>query len=162
MAGCFQPLYGNRSPTGAPAVREMLSGVEIQEIRAAANSSEARLAVQIQNDLRFNFTGGGAPARPTHRLILQMAGTRATVATTNVTGLPINENFILNATYSVVELATGRAVLTGRATTTVSYDPAGAQRYARITGMLDAERRAAKVISDNVTTRVAAYFVSGS
>ena len=53
-------------------------------------------------------------------------------------------------------------MLTGRATTTVSYDPSGTQRYARITGMQDAERRAAKVIADNVTTRLSSYFVSGS
>jgi LPS-assembly lipoprotein len=44
----------------------------------------------------------------------------------------------------------------------VTYDPAGTQRFARISGMLDAERRAAKVISENVTTRLASYFVSGS
>ena len=53
-------------------------------------------------------------------------------------------------------------MLTGRATTVVSYDPAGSQRYARISGMQDAERRAAKTISDDITTRMAAYFVSGT
>ena len=37
----------------------------------------------------------------------------------------------------------------------------GQQRFARVSGMHDAERRAAKVISDNITTRLAAFFVSG-
>ncbi|MCC6889559.1 MAG: hypothetical protein IT536_13580, partial [Hyphomicrobiales bacterium] len=80
----------------------------------------------------------------------------------NLTGLPFIENFTLNATYTLVDLATNKPVVTGRATTTVSYDPSGTQRFARISGMHDAERRAAKVIADNVTARLSSYFVSGS
>ena len=87
------------------------------------------MAVPIQNDLRFNFTGGGAAGPPTHRLLLQISGSRAVVSATNVTGLPFIENFTLNATYSLVEIATNKPVVQGRATTTVSYDPAGTQRY---------------------------------
>jgi LPS-assembly lipoprotein len=162
VAGCFQPLYGDRSVSGSPDLRAALSGVQVVEIRAAANTPEARMAVPLQNDLRFNFTGGGESGAPTHRLLMQITGNRAVVSATNVTGLPFIENFTLNATYSLVEIATNKPVVTGRATTTVSYDPAGTQRYARITGMQDAERRAAKVIADNVTTRLSSYFVSGS
>ena len=162
VAGCFQPLYGDRSISGEPRLREALSSVQVMEIKAAANTPEARMAVPLQNDLRFNFTGGGGGGPPTHRLLIQISGSRAVVSATNVTGLPFIENFTLNATYSLVEIATNKPVVTGRATTTVSYDPAGTQRYARITGMQDAERRAAKVIADNVTTRLSSYFVSGS
>lgn len=162
LAGCFQPLYGDRTVSGGSDLRTALSGVEVAEIRAAANTPEARMAVPIQNDLRFNFTGGSGAGRATHRLVIQMAGSRAVVSATNVTGLPFIENFTLAATYSLIDLATKKPVLTGRATTTVSYDPSGTQRFARITGMQDAERRAAKVITDNVTTRLSSYFVSGS
>jgi LPS-assembly lipoprotein len=162
VAGCFQPLYGDRSVSGGPKLREALSGVQVTEIRAAADTPEARMAVPIQNELRFAFTGGSGAGAPTHRLVLQIVGNRAVVSATNVSGLPVLENFTLNATYSLVEIATNKPVLTGRATTTVSYDPSGTQRYARITGMQDAERRAAKVIADNVTTRLSSYFVSGS
>ena len=162
VAGCFQPLYGDRSVSGGSKLREALSGVQVVEIRAAADTPEARMAVPIQNELRFNFTGGGGAGAPTHRLVMQIVGNRAVVSATNVTGLPFIENFTLNASYSLVEIATNKPVLTGRAVTTVSYDPSGTQRYARITGMQDAERRAAKVISDNVTTRLSSYFVSGS
>jgi len=161
MAGCFQPLYGDRSASGGPKLREALSGVEVLQIPAVPNTPEARMAVPLQNDLRFSFTGGGDAGPPTHRLAIQMSGSRAVVSATNVTGLPFIENFTLNASYSLVEIATKKTVLTGRATTTVSYDPTGTQRYARIAGMQDAERRAAKVIADNVTSRLSSYFVSG-
>jgi len=161
VAGCFQPLYGEHSVTGTPRLRESLSAVDVLQIPAAPNMPEARMAVPLQNDLRFAFTGGGAAAPPTHRLAIQMSGSRQVVSATNVSGLPFIENFTLNATYSLVEIATKKTVLTGRATTTVSYDPSGTQRFARISGMQDAERRAAKVISDNVTARLSSYFVSG-
>jgi LPS-assembly lipoprotein len=76
--------------------------------------------------------------------------------------LPTNEIYSLSATYSLAEIATKKVVVTGRATNSASYDTAGQQRFARIRGMQDAESRAAKVISDNITTRLASYFVSGS
>jgi LPS-assembly lipoprotein len=162
LGGCFQPLYGEHSVSGSPKLREALSGVEVVEIRAAANTPEARMAVPIQNELRFSFTGGGSQGHPTHRLLVQISGNRTVVSATNVTGLPFIENFTLRATYSLVDLTTKKPVVTGRATTTVSYDPSGTQRYARLSGMQDAERRAAKVIAENITTRLSSYFVSGS
>src|SRR5438552_3902425 len=74
--GCFQPLYGERSLTGAPALRDALSGVDVMQISAPDGSYEARLAVQIRNELLFSFTGGGPPLPQTHRLKIQMAGSR--------------------------------------------------------------------------------------
>lgn len=161
LGGCFQPLYGDRTLAGGPQLRDALSAVEVTEIRAAADTPEARMAVPLQNELRFNLTGGSGSAAPTHRLIVQISGNRTVVSATNVTGLPFIENFTLRATYSLVEIATNKTVVTGRATTTVSYDPSGTQRFARLSGMQDAERRAAKVIADNVTSRLSSYFVNG-
>src|SRR5215217_9642065 len=122
VAGCFQPLYGERSPAGAPALREAFSAIEVLDVDAPANSSEARLAVQIKNDLIFNFTGGGSPYPPTHRLKIQLAGGRSIVSIDRGTTLPNVENYALNATYSLIEIATGRGVVGGTATTSVSYD----------------------------------------
>ena len=161
-AGCFQPLYGEAGPTpGRPALRDALASVEVQQIDAPANSAEARLAVQIRNELLFNFTGGGSPGSPTHRLIVKITGNRSVIIADQTTRLPSVENYGLNTTYTLTDLATNKVVVTGRASTTVAYDTLGQQRFARIAGMHDAERRAAKVISDNITSRLASYFVSG-
>ena len=143
-------------------MRTALSGVQVSRIDAPANSSEARLAVQVQNELKFKFTGGGAPPAPTYRLTVQLSGSRTTVTASNVSGLPILENYVLNASFTLTEVSSNKAVMTGRAATTVGYDPSGTQRFARIGGMLDAERRAAQVISDNISTRLASFFASGS
>ena len=40
--------------------------------------------------------------------------------------------------------------------------PGQQQRFARVRARLDAENRAAKVIAENVRTRVASYFVAGT
>jgi LPS-assembly lipoprotein len=163
LGGCFQPLYGTGpEPGGRPAVRDALSAIDIAQIDAAANTSEAPLAVQIRNDLIFNFTGGGYPAPSTHKLKVQINGNRAVVAIDRATALPNIETYTLKTSYSLTEIATGKVVVTGNASTAVSYDTLGQQRFARLSGMHDAERRAAKVISDNITTRLASYFVSGS
>ena len=161
LGGCFQPLYGTSTETGR-GVRDSLSAVEVEQIPAAANTSEAPLAVQIRNDLLFNFTGGGYPSPPTHRLKVVINGNRAVVNIDRATALPTVETYTLRSSYSLTEIATGKVVVSGNASTPVSYDTMGQQRFARLSGMHDAERRAAKVISDNITTRLASYFVSGS
>jgi LPS-assembly lipoprotein len=162
LGGCFQPLYGTVGENGRPAVRDALSAIDVQQIDAAANTSEARLAVQIRNDLQFNFTGGGYAAPSTHKLKVQIFGNRAVVQIDQSTALPTVETYTLRTSYSLTELATGKVVVTGNASTAVSYDTLGQQRFARLSGMHDAERRAAKVLSDNITTRLASYFISGS
>ena len=160
-AGCFQPLYGEGSATGRPGIRDALSAIDVKQIEAAANTSEARLAVQIRNELLFNFTGGGNPQSPSHELTVKITGGRSAVTIDPTTKLPTVELYSLSTTYTLAEIATKKVVVTGRATTNVSSDTLGAQRFARLSGMHDAERRAAKVISDNITTRLAAYFVNG-
>jgi LPS-assembly lipoprotein len=143
-------------------LREALSAIDVAQIDAPANSSEARLAVQIRNELLFGFTGGGSAQSPTHKLIVKISGGRSVVSVDRQSALPNLENYTLTATYTLTEVTTGKPVVTGRASTTVAYDTLGQQRFARISGMHDAEQRAAKVISDNITTRLASYFVAGS
>jgi LPS-assembly lipoprotein len=161
-AGCFQPLYGGGTTVGGTGVRAALSAIEIEPIPAPDGSSEARLAVQIRNELLFNFTGGGALSSPTHVLKVQIAGTPTVVGIDRTTTQPTIENYRLTATYILTEIATKAPVVRGTAVTTVSFDPAGTQRFARLSGAHDAERRAAKVVSEHITTRLASYFISGS
>jgi LPS-assembly lipoprotein len=161
LGGCFQPLYGERSAAGGPALRQALSGVLVEQIPASANAVTARLAVQIRNDLLFNFTGGGHSGPSTHRLKIQISGSSQVLAQERSTGIPSIQNYNLRATYSLFEIATGKNVINGDAVTTVSNNPAGTQRFATIAGMQDAESRAAKDLSEAITTRLASYFVSG-
>jgi LPS-assembly lipoprotein len=163
-AGCFQPLYGESTAPDRPGLRDKLSAIDIKQIDAPANTAESRLAVQIRNDLLFNFTGGGSPQSPTHELIVKITGGlggRTIIAVDTTTKLPTIESYTLSTTYVLTEIASKKVVVTGRASTSVSYDTLGTQRFARVSAMKDAERQAAKVLSDNITTRMASYLVSG-
>lgn len=161
--GCFQPLYGERSLTGGPVLRDQLSAVDVLQIEAPKGTDEARLAVEIRNALLFDFTGGGSPASPTHVLKIAMSSTRAAIIVDVNTSRPDIENYGINATYSLTEIATKKVVVTGQTFARVSYDiPGQQQRFARIRGLRDAESRAAKVIADNIMQRLASYFVAGT
>jgi LPS-assembly lipoprotein len=161
--GCFQPLYGEQSPTGGPILRDQLSAVDVQQIQAPKGTDEARIAVEIRNALLYDFTGGGYAAPPTHRLKIAMTSTRASIIVDRNTSRPDVENYGINATYTLTEIATGKVVVTGTTFSRVSYDiPGQEQRFARVRGLLDAELRAAKVIADNIRSRLASYFIAGT
>ena len=162
-AGCFQPLYGDRSFTGGPILRDQLSAVDVLQIEAPKGTNESRIAVEIRNALLFDLTGGEEPVPPTHRLKIAMSSTRASVIVDIQTSRPDIENYGLNATYVMTEIATGKIVVTGQTFARVSYDiPGQQQRFARVRGLRDAESRAAKVIADNIKARLASYFVAGT
>jgi LPS-assembly lipoprotein len=161
--GCFQPLYGDQSPTGGPILRDQLSAVDVMQIQAPKGTDEARIAVEIRNALLYDFTGGGYAAPPTHRLKIAIASSRASIIVDVHTSRPDVENYGLTATYSLTEIGTGRVVVTGQTFARVSYDiPGQEQRFARVRGLRDAELRAAKVVADNIRSRLASYFIAGT
>jgi LPS-assembly lipoprotein len=162
-AGCFQPLYGEHSLTNAPAIGPALAGVDVSQIAAPSGSSEARVAVEVRNQLLFDLTGGAAPPAPTHRLAIKMSSNRLSVIVDITSGRPDVEDYGLNVNYTLTEIKTGKPVITGNTFARVSYDiPGQAQRFARARGLRDAENRAAKLIADNVKARLASFFVAGS
>src|SRR5882757_2798275 len=115
-AGCFQPLYGEGTTApGGPALRDALKSIDVKQIDAVPNTAEARLAVQLRNDLLFNFTGGGSSTSPTHELIVKISGASTAVTIDRDTKLPTTELYSLRTTYTLAEIATKKVVVTGRA-----------------------------------------------
>jgi LPS-assembly lipoprotein len=162
-AGCFQPLYATRSVSGGAPLGTALAQVQIERIDAANGSPEARLAVEIQNQLDFELTGGGGLISPTHRLKVRMGTNRQSIITDVTTGRVLSEITGIDAHFTLTELATDKVVLNGRTFSRVSSDyPGQQQRFARQRARLDAEDRAAKVIAENIRTRLASFFVAGS
>jgi len=161
-AGCFQPLYGEGTTTVVGGnLRDALKSIDVKQIDAVPNSAEAKLAVQIRNELLFSFTGGGYSTPPTHELIVKISGANTAVTIDRDTKLPTTEVYSLRTTYTLVDIATKKVVVTGRAVAGVSYDDVNQQRFARLIAANDAERRAARVISENITQRLSSYFISG-
>jgi len=163
-AGCFQPLYGDHSVAASGSnISAAMAGVDVMQIPAANGTPEARLAVALRNDLLFDLNGGTAPSVPTHQLRITLASQRLSVIVDVTTARPDNEIYGLNASYSLVDLRTGKVVLTDNTFSRVSYDiPGQQQRFARARGLRDAETRATRVIAENIRNRLASYFTAGT
>jgi LPS-assembly lipoprotein len=163
LAGCFQPLYGDHSIGGGPSIKAALGSVDVAQIPAPNGTPESRIAVDIHNALLFSLNGGSNPTLPAYRLNIQMASTRLSVIVDLTSARPDLENYGLNASYSLVDLKTGKTVITDQTFARVSYDiPGQEQRFARARGLRDAENRAGQVIAEAIKTRLASYFVAGT
>src|SRR4051794_31396656 len=162
-AGCFQPLYGDKAVVPTAGLDGRLTGVDVQPIVTPNGTPIARIGVNVRNELIYGLTGGGYPTSPTHRLVIALSSTNQQLIVDINTARPEIQNLGVDASYSLVDLATGKTVVTGQTFSRVSYDvPGQQQRFAGARGRRDAEDRAAKVIVDNIKSRLASYFVAGT
>lgn len=162
-AGCFQPLYGDRTVAGGTPLVGKLAGVEVARIDAPQGSRLARVGSEVRNELIFNLTGGSGAGTTTHQLVVTLTSRQLQVIVDVTTARPDVQNYGIDATYTLTEVATGKTVVSGQTFSRVSFDiPGQQQRFAGARGMRDAENRAAKVIAENIRSRLASYFVAGT
>jgi LPS-assembly lipoprotein len=161
-AGCFQPMYAAHTD-GTPALREKLMGVDLPPIDKPNGSRDARLGVEIRNALAFKLYGGAVGMPPTHKLVIRFTTTRSSLILDPVTALPSIENYGIDAQYNLVEIVSGKSMMTGSTFSRVSYDiPGQLQRFSRQRAFRDAEDRACAEIAENIQTRLASFFTAGS
>src|SRR4051794_21934460 len=160
--GCFQPMYAEHGD-GTPALREKLMGVELPPVDKPNASRDARLGVEIRNALAFKLYGSAIGMPPTHRLVLRFNTGRSSLMVNPATALPSSENYGIDAQFNLIEIASNKSVMTGTTFSRVSYDSPGSyQRFARSRAFRDAEDRAAQEIADNIQTRLASFFSTGT
>ena len=163
LAGCFEPMYAQKTLTGGPALQHRFASVGIFPIAASTGTSSARVAVEVQNLLAYDFTGGGSPVGKSYALKITLTSQVPQVIVDITTARPDMQQYGLNASYSLTEVATGKVVVTSTTFARVSFDnPGQQQRFANARGQRDAETRAAKTIAENIKARLASYFVAGT
>ncbi|QPF84949.1 hypothetical protein IC762_01010 [Bradyrhizobium genosp. L] len=161
-AGCFQPMYAEHTD-GTPGLRDKLMGVEVPPVEKANASREARVGVEVRNALAFKLYGNATGMAPTHKLVLKFNTSRSSLMVDQSTGLPTSENYGIDAQFNLIEIASNKSVMTGTTFSRVSYDmPGSYQRFARSRAFRDAEDRAAQEIADNIQTRLASFFATGT
>ena len=161
-AGCFHPMYAEHTD-GTPDLREKLMGVEIPPVDKPNGSREARIGVEIRNALAFKLYGNATGLPPTYRLVLRFATTRSSLMIDPNTALPTSENYGIDAQFNLVDIATNKSVMTGTTFSRVTYDmPGSYQRFSRSRAYRDAEDRAAQEIAENIGTRLASFFSTGT
>ena len=163
VAGCFQPLYGRNPSVGDESVGDKLAAVAIPPIPVRQGTPQARVAVALRNALQFDLNGGAGATSPTHQLKITVNPTDITVMIDPVSGRPTEEIGGVTVTYQLVEIETGKVVVSDGTSANVGYDiPGPQQRFAKQRAQLDAQDRAAKVAAEAIRNRLASYFVAGT
>jgi LPS-assembly lipoprotein len=163
LAGCFEPLYAHNPSVGDESVRDKLAEVLIAPIPSRQGTPQARIAVALRNALQFDLNGAAGANAPTHRLDVSVTPLDVSVSIDPVTGRPTEEIGGLNATYQLVEIATGRIVVKDSTFAHVDYDiPGSQQRFAKQRAQLNAQDRATTVVAEAIRNRLASYFVAGT
>lgn len=165
-AGCFEPLYGTHASVGAvtESVHYQLAAVDVPAIKAPLGSPVERIAINLRNAIEFDLHGGAGPNAPTHRLMVNVGTTQWTVAIDQSTGRPTAQVDSVVAYYQLVEIATGKTVVSDSTFAHVDYDIPGSaqQRFAKSRAQRDAEDRATQVVAERIRNRLASYFVAGT
>jgi LPS-assembly lipoprotein len=155
LCGCiFQPMYAQTPLFGTgPSLRDALRDVEVADIRG-------RIGNEIRNDLIFELTGGGGnPVGAPYRLTLVANLSSTTPIIDAASGRPEAESVAFDVTYKLQDIAADRIVLTEKALARVSIDRSQ-QRFARVRAIRDAENRAAKVVAEQIRSRIASFFLT--
>jgi LPS-assembly lipoprotein len=118
IAGCeYTALW-------AQSVAEVL----IPPIPVRPGSPAARIAVALRNELQFDLNGAAGAAAPTHRLEVVVSPTNTTLSIDPVSGRPTEQIGGVNVTYKLVEIATGKVVLSDSTFAHVGSDIPGSQQ----------------------------------
>jgi LPS-assembly lipoprotein len=152
LGGCaMRPLYGTSSAEYGVGVPQALESVTISE-------AETRLGQLIRNDLISGFRPAGTDAPDRYRLVIN-SRSREENAVEEEDSHIARRTVRVNVAFILSDISSGKAVYSGRTFSVVSYDRTG-QGFADLQAETNAMERAAKVVSTDIRTRVAAYFAS--
>ena len=162
-AGCFEPLYGARPSVSTEAVRDKLAQIDVPVIVVPKGQVVSRIAVALRNSLQYALNGAAGANAPTYTLKVNVAVSNLSVIVDITSGRPDAQVASVIANYQLIEIATGKTVLSDQTFAHVDYDiPGAAQRFAKQRAERDAEDRATEVVSDSIKNRLASYFVAGT
>ena len=162
-AGCFQPLLGTQPSAATDSVRDKLQQVDVPVIVAPKGQTVSRIAVALRNSLQYGLNGAAGANAPTYTLKVGVGVTGVSVIVDTTTGLPDTQVAAVVANYQLIEIATGKTVLSDSTFAHVDYDiPGATQRFAKQRAQRNAEDRATEVVSDAIRNRLASYFVAGT
>ena len=131
----------------------MMSAIDVAPI-AVSQPAYDRFGHFLRNELIFALNGSGQPKPKRYRLAVTYDQRLQSAIINTVTGRAETANVTGEASYTLSNLADDKPVTTGKATGQVSYDRSP-QRFATVRAARDAEIRLAKVLSDQLRTRLA-------
>lgn len=155
LSACFRPLYGptaSGEPLGA-----LLASVQVDDVAMARD--QERIGHYLRSELIFDLDGSGQPAPKRYRLKLQGSEAVQTPIVSTQTGRAEAGTIVGTVKFSLENLDGTRVVTEGVATSTATYDRS-VQRFASLRAARDAEIRLAKLLADQIKTRIASVLVT--
>jgi LPS-assembly lipoprotein len=148
LAGCgFQPLYGGTT-AGGSRLSEVMKEIDVTPI-------PGRVGQKLRNELIFANTGGGTAGRTRYRLNITIKES-VTDQMVQITGDATGQVYQLDATFELVDSASGATVYEGKAIARAPYNRYQ-EIFANVRARYDAENRAARGVSESIRTQVAAH-----
>jgi len=144
LAGCLQPMYGG---VGGGQLRADLAAIRVEPI-------PHRIGHYLANDLGFLLNGSGESVPPRYRLVITVNEKVQSPLIDTITGRATSGTLVVDAEYKLFPSGQDTAVTSGTAFASVSYDRSS-QRFANLRAARDAEIRSAKVLAEQIQTRLA-------
>jgi LPS-assembly lipoprotein len=150
LSACgFQPLYGSNTTTASGArLAEAMSSVDVTPI-------PGRVGQKLRNELIFSNTGGNYAAESRYQLNIAI---RESVIDqlVQITGDARGQVYQLQASYKLINVATGKLIYQGTAVSRAPYNRYQ-EIFANVRARYNAEDRAARTVSESIKTQLAAF-----
>ncbi|WP_134500827.1 LPS assembly lipoprotein LptE [Microvirga pakistanensis] len=157
LTACFKPLYG---PTASgESLQTVLASIDVPEI--AWPDSQAVMGHYLRSELIYALNGSGSETPKRYVLKLALARSLSTPIVDTETGRATSAIVGGTVTYTLTSLDGTRVYTQGSATSSTSYDRYQ-QRFATVRAGRDAEIRLARVLAEQIKTRLAATLSAGS
>lgn len=155
VSACFRPLYG---PTASgESMTAVLASVQVDDISMA--QGQERIGHYLRSELIFDLDGSGQPSPKRYRLKMQGSETVQTPIVSSQTGRAEAGTIIATVKFALENLDGTKIISEGVATSTATYDRS-VQRFASLRAARDAEIRLAKVLAEQIKTRIASVLVT--
>ena len=157
VSACFRPLYGPTA-TGEP-LKDVLAAIDVQKVATRANREH--IGHQLRSELVFGLDGSGEPPPKRYKLALVVGEGVASPIVDAATGRAVSAILNVEAEYTLTNLDGTQTITSGTAIASATYERT-AQRFADVRAARDAEIRAAKLLAEQIRTRLSAALVSRS
>ena len=148
LAGCgFRPLYFERAEM--PEVTAELALIDIRPIAE-------RVGQEVRNNLLDLVTPLGEPARARYILTVDLVESRQGLALQRDATVT-RYNLTVNAEFHLLDAATRAEVNSGSVRSTAAFNVLRAD-FANVIAERDAEERAARVVAEEIATRLSVFF----
>ncbi len=159
LSACgFKPLYVERKADDKwyyqgefdTSITEEMAKITIAPI-------SDRIGQMIRNDLMDSFTPKGEPSKPAYRFVVDDIKKQVVQQALRNDITATRERVRYTVTYRLYDIKTGKQLVQGNSLAFVGYDIL-ANPYSTTFAQKKVEQNAAKMLSDDISLRIGAYF----